>query len=439
MKILFVDDDPNIINLYSVVLESICSKGELMFAHCPNEAIQILQNQKEIDLVISDFDMPPEGTGEEIYHYWKTEYRDKKKFMFFTSRETRELSFYDLDENNLHLKKPATLKEFKQFLTSSTSTADQEYYPVAIYQFARWKKTKVPVYLSLSDSHFVKVFNPDEEYDMEQLQKYMKAGKKYLYIKHSDEGMFLDSYDTSYIFSHEDNQTFNFETVKQNHNFINAQVQTLGITPQTVKTAQKTAEHLIAVVEKSNSLFELLNRALNSKDFSYDHSYTTICICSQLVDQMGIDKSNLKKLSISALLHDVKISSSSLAAIHDLEPNKIKELSSEEQTELKEHCDLSDPLKEIELFGDEIASIIKFHHSGDEKYPYTEHKKDTTQLSVLQCIFQASHLVACELYKNEFNYNKLRDILTYSQYKYSGKKFDKIWHTMEYIFTHKMS
>jgi len=314
-----------------------------------------------------------------------------------------------------------------------------EFTPIAIYHFSRWNETKIPVYISLSNDHFVKVFNSDETYSLDQLNKYIEKGIKYLYIKTNDENIFLSGYDHSSVFkAGKKDSKESYDCIKENHNFLNAQVSSLGLTKQSVRLAQHTAELIINDLKKENKLYNLLERALNSKDFSYDHSYLTICISSFLCAELKIDQINLRKISTAALLHDLLLLNNKITYIHDIEPEKIKELSSEEKRSIQEHHKIENELDSLDQFGSDITDIINFHHSGETKYPYPA-KKDLSQLSNLQVIFQASHFVSCEIYKSEFDFKKIGNLLTLSKYKYSGKNFDKIWHTMQYIFNNKLN
>jgi response regulator RpfG family c-di-GMP phosphodiesterase len=436
MRILMVDDDSNIINLYSVVLEPLCRDGGFHFAYTPEEASHLIQ-EKEFDLVISDFDMPPNGTGEEVFNSWIDSVNCKNKFMFFTTRERRELNFFNSNENHYHLPKPATLKKFKNYLKDITKLPTKEYFPIAIYHFARWKKSKVTIYIKINDEKYLKVFNKDEEYDLDRLNTYIDKGKRFLYVKTSDETEFFNEYDYSTIF--EDEKSFSFENLKQNHHFLNAQVSMFGLTKQSLKTATDTAENIIHQIEGDSPLYDLLYKSLNSNDYTYDHSYMTICLASFICEQMLIDKKVLTKISTAALLHDVLLPTNRLALIHDTEPEKIDHLESHEIELVSNHNDLGDKLNELDGICNDIHNIIEYHHSGIDQYPIEEHKKEISQLNMQQCIFQASHFVAVEIHKHNYKLSKLSDILTFSQYKYSGKNFDKIWSTLEYIFRHKLN
>ncbi|OUR97046.1 hypothetical protein A9Q84_11990 [Halobacteriovorax marinus] len=438
MKVLFVDDDPNIINLYSIVLESIFEDGGVFYSYTPEDAKRVIQEQG-LDLVISDFDMAPNGTGEEVYSHWSISNNRNNQFVFFTSRESTELEFYKLDENRHHIRKPTSLKEFKNFLLELLNPERSEYTPIAIYHFIRWNETKIPIYISLNSNHYVKIFNSNEIYSSEQLNKYIAKGMKFLYIKTADENDFLTEYDQSSLFNqNKSKKVDSYEAIKKNHLFLNAQISSFGLTKQSLKTAQATTENLINDIKKEDKLYNLLAKALNAKDFSYDHSYMTICIASFLCEQMNIDSINLSKVSTAALLHDIMLLNNKITYIHDLEPKKINQLNIEEKESIKHHQILDDELEKLDQFGSDISDIISFHHSGDEDYPFAG-KKDLSQLNNLQAIFQASHFVSCEIYRCDFDFGKVGDILTLSQYKYSGKNFDKIWHTMQYVFSNKLN
>ncbi|WP_127715787.1 response regulator [Halobacteriovorax sp. HLS] len=435
MQILMVDDDSSIIDLYSVVVEPLCVKNGFHVAYSPKEAIELIE-KIDFDLIICDFDMPPTGTGEEVFYNWKENSKENQKFMFFTSRTLRELAFYKVEDNQFYLQKPTNLKKYRNYINSVTKTDQSTYFPIAIYHFARWKKSKFPIYIKINNDKFIKVFNTEEEYDLDRLNTYIEKGQRFLYIQTKDENKFFDKYDYSTIFETEE---YSYDSLKQNHHFLNSQVSMLGLTKQTLKTAQSTAEKIIQDVESKTTLFDLLQKAINSKDFTYDHSYLMVCICSYVCDQMSLDKSVLKKISTAALIHDVLIPTNRLALIHDLEPKKIEQLEAKDRDAILSHTSLSDTLSKMDDLTNEIQNLIEFHHSGIDDYSISNHKKDLSQLNQNQCIFLASHFVACEIYRHDYDLHKISDILTFSKYKFSSKNFDKIWHTIEYVFKHKLN
>lgn len=437
MNILFIDDDPNIVNLYSVVLEPLCKDGEFYTASCPGEAKDII-NEIKLDLIVSDFDMHPHGTGEEVYNTWIDSINSNNDFMFFTSRNLEELDFYKTGRNNFFLQKPEKLKDFKNFVKNIIHSPVSEYSPIAIYQFARWSKTKVSVYIKINEEKHIKIFNVNEEYSLERLNSYIDKGTKFLYIKDEDDSTFLKEYDYSSVFDKA--KEFSFESLKQNHRLLNIQISMFGLTQQSLNTATDTTEKILDQINNNDkSLFDLIERMLTSSDFTYDHSYLTICIASFVCEKMMIDKKVLLKITTAALLHDILIPSNRLAQIHDTKPEEVKDLEQNDMITLSKHNLLGSNLNELEKFGNDISKIIEFHHTGISDYPIEEHKKPISQLNIQQSIFLASHFIAIEIYKHNYELSKLSDILTFSQYKYSGKYFDKIWNSLDYAFRQKLN
>jgi CheY-like chemotaxis protein len=67
-KILLVDDDPGMIELVAEHIEKCFSGIELITATSGYNAIKILQNNRNFEIIISDYNMP-DGTGADVLKY----------------------------------------------------------------------------------------------------------------------------------------------------------------------------------------------------------------------------------------------------------------------------------------------------------------------------------------------------------------------------------
>ncbi len=67
-KILVVDDDPGVVELLAENFENCFAGVELITASSGYNAIKILQNNRNIEIVISDYNMP-DGTGLDLLNY----------------------------------------------------------------------------------------------------------------------------------------------------------------------------------------------------------------------------------------------------------------------------------------------------------------------------------------------------------------------------------
>jgi DNA-binding response OmpR family regulator len=117
MKILLVDDEPNI----RKALRRLLRDHEVSEAPNVYEACKTLLDTIEFDLVLSDV-MMPNGTGADL-HRWVLEHREdlSSRFVFMTGGMRDDVKNYVLGTGAPILDKPFTFDEVKEVLAGFDS------------------------------------------------------------------------------------------------------------------------------------------------------------------------------------------------------------------------------------------------------------------------------------------------------------------------------
>jgi len=117
LDILIVDDSRLVRKAIKRIIEMIeLDVGKLYEAENGLEALNIL-NRENIDLVLSDLNMPKMG-GIEMFHRMKTEEKTKSIPVVIVTTESSIMRVKDLLENGVkdYLHKPFTPEEFREII-----------------------------------------------------------------------------------------------------------------------------------------------------------------------------------------------------------------------------------------------------------------------------------------------------------------------------------
>lgn len=443
MNILLVDDDTTILELLATILENMFRNAHIERCTRPDVAISLLEKH-EYELIICDYEMPPHGTGELVYNYI-TECKIKSTFLLFTSLESTNLEFVNAETYTQpqfnYLKKPAPPKKFKECIkalvpqkTSIPEVAIQEYYGVRIHNFLRFNKTQCDIFLKLGENKFVKILNKDSEYDIDFIDKYILRNIHHFYIQKNDYDQFLVAFGASKFLSFEGETTTTFlQEAQKTHRYLSTLMTGIGISQYVIDIANEVSLKVVEEVSGEKQFSDLLKRLINSKDYTYDHTFLITTICSHICKELDLNNSALQKLSFASLIHDLGISDTKLCYLHDINPEEITSLPQEERSIIKDHHDLLTQVQNIPDLTDDIKNILKYHHLFDEKYTYNPNFQ-IERLNTIVSIFLVAHAFANELYKNDFNKVNNRDIITVLKYKFKTKNFTKIIKALEISF-----
>ncbi|WP_127717447.1 HD domain-containing phosphohydrolase [Halobacteriovorax sp. HLS] len=431
IKILIVDDMEDLLDLYEVVLDSKFD-ATILRATSSIEAIEALSSHENINLIISDLNMP-EGNGDKIIYY--NTQNNKIPFILCTSENIealpKELKQEIENSNNyLYLQKPVASKDIlfnvEKLLNAKIPSSEVEinsvtYKKIKIDFLTKFLNDNANIYLKLSDKKFLKIIHKNELQRESQLIKYQLRGESYAYITEDDYEEFISKLTVK--LTQELEASSSFEDVvacaSEGLEFINDSLKTLGISePQKVyinKVVNKSIKHL----SQNNDLSRLLKDFYKKKGYLVGHSLLIVHISQLMITKIPFSNTQqLEKITYAALIHDLSLGEDKLSMIVDKDIS-YEDLDHKEKSKIDEHVFESAKLiNEMSFISPDVSKIIIEHHEKPDGSGFPKGLK-SSQISPLSCIFilalRLSHFMIFNDYEKdgksylEFlkqNYNK---------------------------------
>ncbi|MBF0360908.1 MAG: response regulator [Oligoflexia bacterium] len=418
--VMFVDDEEDIRELGALELE-----GKLdvtvIEVNSGEEAIEYLKKNGDVEIVISDYDMP-KGNGDVIYNYIK-KYNDEEiakkaakddekniAFVLFTSRDLVEFKStannpfneFPKDQNkSAYLQKPEGFKDLaqtvKQLLTKNTQEPSPatdnigttpectsascttseftlpEYCKVNIKRFSKFNTSNCDVYLRLSKDKHLKIINRNELYDSIQIEKYASKGVNFFYVKSDDFTNFSNYYAqtlTAKLSSEKFNQEERLDLEIESMHFVQEVIHGLGINQTVVNTVNALMDSNQKIIKNDQNLLDLLKKMKKNKNYIYEHSLLISYFgCLIATEMKWSTQATLQKISAAAIMHDMLLEDPELAKIDSLDETTIKEkkLTPPQIDLIKKHpAEIAEKVRKIKSLPPDIDQMILDHHEKPE-------------------------------------------------------------------------
>jgi len=434
MKILIVEDEPIIRQFCTLILENNFDGLEIVEAINANIAIDILSKDSSFDFIISDYDMP-NGNGDILVQHLKL-INWNGAYLLHTSNSIDDLpymlDYVNSSEKRSYAQKPVKLKELTSIISKIVNVQKNEeiYRRIRISYFLRSNKSLCDVYIRLNEEKYIKIINNGEFYKKSDIDKYIKKDQKFLYVTHEDFESFANSFsETPFLeFINEVDSNENAEEgLVRIHAVLKDLVESVGVDQYVISLADTYVNKVQGISKSNKNISDMLFKLRQRRDYLYDHSYMSACLATYIVKQLPWTSSEIiQKLCFCSLFHDITISRPELAMIHDLEDEKVGQLSSEDINELKNHpkqvCEL---LKDEKEFSQDIENILLNHHENGNGTGFPR-KLDGSQLRPVTCVFIIAHEFIRQLYIHDFNEHSHKDILTVLFNTYNSGNFKDV-------------
>ncbi len=446
MRILVVDDDERLRQFSILCFEDLFSECEIVEAINSNQAIEKITENSEFDIILSDYNMPG-GNGHILYDYVEKKYKGEIPYILYSGAPPNQIKHFRRMSNNpnaLFLSKPLLIDEYikkvSEFLPEKLfkdeteldfklnwESVDHLYKRVRIAYFWRFNQALCDIFIRLSSSKYVKIINAKDSYGKTLIDKYVKRDAKYLYVKQEDfnnvSGTISSLPFLSYLSKNRSGLTEDEreDQLKTTHAILQDLVQSVGIGKNAISMAQIYQEDIKVIAESSDLKF-LFSKMKNRYNYLYDHSYILSCICAQVVKKLEWHTaSTIEKLVHASLFHDITLNDPDLAANRTIEEVQIKGFSPEEIETFRKHAeDGAKIIYDTKGINPVVSKIVLQHH---ENYKGTGFPKKLmpSQISPLSCCFIIAHHIVDELYKYDFDNEKIPYILKNIRPLYEGK------------------
>jgi CheY-like chemotaxis protein len=196
MKILLADDDHELRALLVLLLESDLGV-DVLEARSGNEAIEILSHQSDIDVIVSDYNMP-DGNGYEIYKFLQSKNLNIP-FILCSSDPIQSLSDFDVSKIAGHIQKPKVqpltkiIADIRDKINAEKSIQSKtpEFCRIRIDSLRRMSIVVSDLYIKLGDDKYVKIVNDGDTIDHDDFNRLNDKMVEFLYLPRENAGGFL--------------------------------------------------------------------------------------------------------------------------------------------------------------------------------------------------------------------------------------------------------
>ena len=323
LKVLIVEDDSDIQDVVAFMIETFL-ECEIQKVGNGKIALEILEKGTAPDLIISDYNMP-QCTGGELFVALRR-FSDVP-FVLHSSDDIEEHAEFANGKNIYSVRKPATVESFQATLKQvfayskgaiNVTMNEREYVKVPLSLIEKMRQTSVPVYMKLSDTHYVKVAHAEQSYDAAELQRYRERGKDQLCIRKQDLPAFISAYENQIT---EMLAGSGAENIKASTSLTSASLQflrevqdELGFTPEIFELTKKNIKSVLDLVSKHPQLSHVLEN-WQSSGFAYaDRCTLAAMIATGLAKKLNwVSETTGDKLAFAAVLHDIGLKKELLA------------------------------------------------------------------------------------------------------------------------------
>lgn len=398
------------------------------------EGIDLLKQKSDIDLIICDFEKEFLN-GFKLFNYFKKA-NIQIPLILYTDENIHNLKEFDgfniLNPKNMCISPSVEQRMFQNHIRGILNPEktfelvdkmENEFDCVRIIYFLRFNKSLCDVYLKISESKFVKIINEGDNYTRKFIEKFTDKKVKFLFIKKEVyENFCVNVLKTPFLIFREDSETLDKEevhstTVEVIHNLIDY----IGISPMVISLVDQVVEKIGNDLDRKEDLSKLLLQMRDKRDYLYDHSYLVAYLSCAICMEMNWDsESTRKKLTMTAMLHDIGIEDADMALAIELNLPSVTSYSKEQIDNFKKH-----PTKNAEMvrkssrLPPNIDEIIEKHHENPKMTGFPR-GLNATSITKISGIFNLAHNFINELYGHDFNAEKIPMIL-----KKIEKEYDK--------------
>lgn len=295
---------------------------------------------------------------------------------------------------------------------------------------------KAPIYIRLSKSKFVKLFQEGDVFDKADLEKYLGTKKiDYFYLLTTECGEFVMRLRDDLLAilasakGQKDIAKISGEVSESVHETVRDLVNTMGVTPEVQQVVKASMDMAIKAMGKSPRLGSIIDR-LKKDRTKYISSHSMMLgeiACSIAAAAGWHSEQTFYKLNLAAFLHDIPLKNQELATLQSLKEldERRHEFTEKEVIEFRDHPQAAAEIaKQFTEVPPDVDVIVGQHH---ERPDGTGFPRGLTQMNIspLGACFIVAHDLLTYIMANDKAWS-MGKFVEGVEGKYSGGNFKKI-------------
>ena len=314
MNILIVEDDLDVKDILVFTIESLV-EAEFILAVSGTEAIDVLENRNDIDLIFCDYNMP-NGNGGLVYKYLL----EKKKnipYVFCSSDDIDEHEEFDQRDYLLSIvTKPnvfdgitESINKYEGLETTSEEEVvrnDNSYCHVMPILLRNLEKLSCDVFLKINDNKIIKVLKIGDSFSVDDLKKYED---KKLLIEREYVSTLVDNLFRKLEIVIESKSLKKQQKALDIHSVISSVVASLGLSEQVIRVTQQSIDYTITIFDKNKEFSEVYMDIFgHDSEYLTKHSIALAYVSTSLLSKTGWDSfENRNRMVLASFFHDISI------------------------------------------------------------------------------------------------------------------------------------
>ncbi len=311
---------------------------------------------------------------------------------------------------------------------------DGKYFGVRTSLLVKMSPLDVDVYIRLSATHYVKIFQKGNVFDGEDLKKYAEKKKvQYMFLQNDSTKILVDKVNGKLkdLLKQEKIEIKEVkETVEDVVDTVHQLIDQMGVTEEVQELVKNNIDVAVKAMGDFPELAKILKEmTADPSNYISGHSMMLAHVaCSMACAVDWYSETTFQKLTMAAFMHDSPIKNQELCAVKNLEEleKKFKGKFTPEQVAIyKSHPDRASKLvAQFKEMPPEVDKIILQHH----EHPYGTGfpgALSSNYIAPLASLFIIAHDIVDYCYDNKGNID-IDEFLETNSKKYSAGNFKKI-------------
>lgn len=315
MKILLIDDEPDVLDLLQLLISLEFSDALILSAANGVEGLEQVKQHSDLKMVFCDYNMPKMNGG--VFYTELRKTHPNVHFLLVSSEDPEKHGEFKNAKFFHHIDKPFSDKVIYNKILQITSGAVEavkthDYVAVDTDMLLRLGKVNCALYLKISSDKFVKVIHSGADFTAAEADRFKQKNIEELYVERFEFENFIKDFKKN-VFSkmawEKAKTQEKIDVLANDMSLVQKASKIFGWSPQVIQLAQENISVVINVL-KTESAFDKLNDLLKNKRNKKLTSHTMILaiMMTDLVKRLNWESNKtIEKLTFAALLHDLTL------------------------------------------------------------------------------------------------------------------------------------